>query len=158
MKKQPGTYILRLFSSQTWTVDVGALGAQTITAGYYLYVGSAFGPGGVYSRGKRHLAPTKIRFWHIDYLTTELSIDEIWFSYQPSQMEHQWAACLSQMPGAEISIPGFGSSDCQCPAHLYFYPQEPTIQEFLSVAEGLQVVQRREEIWYSKPITEITLS
>jgi len=36
--------------------------------GYYIYIGSAFGPGGVRARMLRHLRADKPKHWHIDYL------------------------------------------------------------------------------------------
>jgi hypothetical protein len=34
------------------------------------------------------------------------------------------------LPGCEIPIPCFGSSDCHCPAHLFYFNCDPELQEF----------------------------
>lgn len=50
MQAKSGTYILILSSPARSTIDVGRLGRMTLAHGYYLYVGSAFGPGGLRAR------------------------------------------------------------------------------------------------------------
>jgi Uri superfamily endonuclease len=42
----------------------------TMPAGAYLYLGSAYGPGGIRARCRRHLTQDKGKRWHVDWLTT----------------------------------------------------------------------------------------
>ena len=46
----PGTYALVLRVSAPTTLAVGQLGDITFSPGYYVYIGSAHGPGGVKAR------------------------------------------------------------------------------------------------------------
>ena len=46
MTAQPGTYALVLASQKTGPVRIGRLGTLELQPGVYIYVGSAFGPGG----------------------------------------------------------------------------------------------------------------
>ena len=53
IKPDPGTYVLVLRSDKNQTVQVGRWGLLNIHPGYYLYVGSAFGAGGVRAQAMR---------------------------------------------------------------------------------------------------------
>jgi Uri superfamily endonuclease len=61
--------VLRLDTPQT--IAIGRLGSIDFPVGWYLYVGSAHGPGGLHARLARHrrrLGGTKRAHWHVDYL------------------------------------------------------------------------------------------
>ncbi len=60
-RNQRGTYILVMHNSRETTVQVGRLSDLLLKTGWYLYVGSAFGPGGLMARLKRHLRKQKQR-------------------------------------------------------------------------------------------------
>lgn len=92
--------------------------------GFYIYVGSAFGPGGVRARVLRHCRLAKAKHWHIDYLREFLSPMGACYSYDAMRLEHQWAQVLCDMSGMS-SIRGFGCSDCQCHSHLFQTPSMP---------------------------------
>ncbi len=53
-----GSYILILHLNRPERIAVGKLGKCSFPAGYYTYVGSALGPGGLASRLKHHLHTT----------------------------------------------------------------------------------------------------
>ena len=63
-----GSYILLLYLPLNITLTVGRLGTFDFPAGWYAYVGSAFGAGGLVGRIKHHLQPLENPHWHIDYL------------------------------------------------------------------------------------------
>ena len=50
MKPEPGSYAVILRNRKQATIDVGRRIQLAIEPGYYLYVGSAFGPGGLRAR------------------------------------------------------------------------------------------------------------
>jgi Uri superfamily endonuclease len=101
-------------------VVVGSLGSMSLEPAVYLYVGSAFGPGGLAARLARHASRRKVERWHIDYLRPRTSLVCVWFS--PSHLEHDWAARALALPTAWIPLPRFGASDCSCPGHLIRFP------------------------------------
>jgi len=68
LSDEPGTYILILKSAVTRRVRVGRLGNLQLCPGYYVYIGSAFGPGGLRARIDHHQRLAKRPHWHIDYL------------------------------------------------------------------------------------------
>ena len=129
MRSEPGTYILWLKSESHHSISVGRWGELTIQPGFYGYVGSAFGPGGVRARVSRHCRAEKRQHWHIDYLRPYTTPTTIWYSHTPERLEHIWANGLLQM-AETIPIKGFGSSDCQCESHLCFMPASPNLNQF----------------------------
>lgn len=114
---------LRLLAPARLTV--GRLGPFAFPAGWYAYVGSACGPGGLRGRLAHHLGPLRRPHWHIDYLRAVAPVETIWLSAGDAAQEHAWAASLAQMPGAAIVAPRFGASDCRCPAHLFHFAAPP---------------------------------
>ena len=63
-----GTYALLLAVERRRRITVGRLGALAAAAGCYVYIGSAFGPGGRRARLRHHLGVAQRLHWHIDYL------------------------------------------------------------------------------------------
>ncbi len=121
---EPGSYILLLHLADGKTISIGRLGAFPFPAGAYLYLGSAFGPGGLAARLRRHLAGTGRLHWHIDYLRQEATPAQIWY-IQDRRREHAWAKVIQGLSGASIPAPRFGASDCRCPTHLFHFPELP---------------------------------
>ena len=54
MRPDPGTYALIISSSSKEIINVGKLGKLKLQKWYYVYVGSALGPGGLKTRIKYH--------------------------------------------------------------------------------------------------------
>jgi Uri superfamily endonuclease len=126
MKPSSGTYALVLASTSAQAVRIGKLGLLQIRCGYYVYVGSAFGPGGLKARIGHHQRISHRPRWHIDYLRLATGIEEIWYTHDRMRHEHRWAAILAEMRSVIIPCPGFGSSDCSCQSHLYFFKSKPS--------------------------------
>lgn len=126
----PGTYALILCNRTPDEQAVGALGTVKLHSGYYIYVGSAFGPGGIRSRVSRHLKASKKLHWHIDYLRRKMPIDAVWYAKTASVQEHHWAKTIRDWSVATIAFPGFGTSDCQCESHLFFCRAAPSLADF----------------------------
>ncbi len=125
-----GTYVLVLRLSSSTRVEIGKLGSFDLRPGYYCYVGSAFGPGGVFSRLAHHFRPVGRPHWHVDHLRKVAHVEEAWYAVHERKREQQWAAILSRMPDASIAIPRFGSSDCRCPGHLVYFRALPATRRF----------------------------
>jgi Uri superfamily endonuclease len=118
-----GVYCLVL-STPGARVSVGALGDLSFQTGWYVYVGSALGPGGL-SRASRHIkftrSPGNPR-WHIDYLLASpaFTLRSVICAGTVERVECLLADALQ---GGEI--PGFGCSDCSCASHLFYYEDDP---------------------------------
>ena len=115
-----GVYLIQCELSETRRISIGKLGRFLFQKGVYLYVGSAFGPGGIRARVNHHLKISDKPHWHMDYLRKFVTIKELWLFETESRIEHAWARILLNMRGMETPIPGFGSSDCTCVAHLFY--------------------------------------
>ena len=131
----------------------------TFPAGYYVYFGSA--RAGLSARVGRHLKREKRSHWHIDYLVQFAEVVEVWYSPEGEEAEWRelkeevewgerkevkgaggvrkkeclWCQVARGMPQGRILIPGFGSSDCRCPAHLVYFPSPPSFELFRLMLE-----------------------
>jgi len=121
-----GTYIIVIYLLENSKIKIGSLGEIDFVKGYYLYVGSAMGNRGstiLENRVKRHISKQKNKkiFWHIDYLLTNTKcvITRIYLVPSLNRLE-----CIIAKEISEISdnfIKFFGSTDCECLSHLYYF-------------------------------------
>lgn len=130
MRPEQGTYALILRVQVEQLITIGRLGVMGVRPGWYVYVGSAFGPGGVKGRVGHHTRPQPKPHWHIDYLRQVALLVEIWYTHDPIRHEHTWASLCHQLPDATIPLPRFGASDCACASHLFHFPFVPSFVLF----------------------------
>lgn len=136
-----GTYVLVMHVPVPFSLLAGRLGERVLENGWYLYVGSAFGPGGLAARCGRHARTDKPMHWHIDYLREHSVLSEVWYRGGPHRLEHAWADILAVWKGNRVAWPGFGASDCRCPSHLWYRRARPRLAAFREAAlDG--VIQR----------------
>lgn len=128
MQAQRATYALILACSTDRQIEVGKLGRLAVRPGSYVYVGSAFGPGGLKARIAHHARVPLRPHWHIDYLHSILHLNEVWYSYDDVRNEHLWAETFRRLKGATIPMAGFGASDCSCTSHLFAFSAPPSIR------------------------------
>lgn len=140
MKPEPGTYALVLRCAKAAVVRAGGLGRLRLQPGFYVYLGSALGPGGVRARVAHHRKVSARPRWHIDYLRAHLKLERVWYCYDTRRREHQWAEVMKTAPGASPAMARFGASDCRCDTHLYFLERRPSRRAF---QRGLQAFDRR---------------
>ena len=114
-----GSYILFIRINQIIPVIIRNKIVQ-LKSGYYLYVGSAFGAGGLSSRLHRHIRKIKKKHWHIDQITMSQysSVEGIGISID-KRSECEISHVFSRMESI-IPIKGFGNSDCDtCKSHFF---------------------------------------
>lgn len=128
-----GTYLLMLHLREPrQQLGIGKLGCFDFAAGFYLYVGSAFGAGGLAARLTYHQRPVKQRpHWHIDYLRPHAHLCEVWSIACAERLEDRWCTALMGCQELTITVPGFGASDTSAPSHLFYAPVRPSAR-FLS--------------------------
>ncbi len=116
---RPGTYVLALRLEAERVLTVGRLGTFAFAPGLYLYVGSAWGPGGLRARLARHWrGPQRLR-WHVDYVRHVAPV--AWAAWVAGErLECRWSQALAASPALSVPVLGFGASDCRrgCRAHL----------------------------------------
>ncbi len=127
-----GTYVLIAFVPQVKCIKIGQLGQFEIVPGFYAYVGSAFGAGGLGARVGHHLESTAAPHWHIDYLLQVAQPIEVWYSAQGQKLEQHFADLLANAPQFRVPIPRFGSSDYHRSrsSHLFYSRRRPAFAWF----------------------------
>ena len=124
-KHTPGVYHLILRMARPAALRVGRLGRVTFPAGWYVYTGSAMS--GLEPRLERHRRRRKKLHWHIDYLVRRAELIEAFAIPAQRRCECERNRRVLSLPGAEIVVSGFGSSDCRCPAHLVYFRLRPDV-------------------------------
>ncbi len=113
----PGAYLLLIRLDRVLCPPVRRLAGLRLEPGSYVYAGSAYGPGGIAARVKRHFRPDKPAHWHIDHLTGAAS-SLVGFSC-PDGLECALLDDLLARGGFAVTAKGFGNSDCKsCESHL----------------------------------------
>jgi Uri superfamily endonuclease len=132
LPEDKGTYILIASVAQMKRLEIGSLGAFDIVPGFYAYVGSAFGAGGLRARVGHHLESTAAPHWHIDYLLGIAEPVEVWFSTASQKLECHWAGLLEKASNFRTPIARFGSSDYHRSrsSHLFYTKRRPSFRWF----------------------------
>nr|WP_237255859.1 DNA/RNA nuclease SfsA [Gracilinema caldarium] len=117
-----GSYLILLEVPDAVQIYVGSLGPVCFQAGWYVYAGSA--QKNLSQRIARHLRHVrKQAHWHLDYLTAHAGkmIGLPIASYD--NLECELADGLKNIGGEPV--PRFGSSDCSCESHLFYFSAPP---------------------------------
>ena len=126
-----GAYLLLMNMSDPVTLPPH-FAHQTLAPGRYGYAGSAYGPGGIRARCRRHLERPSTLRWHIDWLTR--SADQIQVVAIPGGTECHLIERLAEAAEARFPIPGFGSTDCRlCRAHLVKLSEKDTLDDTINI-------------------------
>lgn len=132
-----GVYILVFHQSRKTDISIDRKNTRhSFPPGWYLYVGSACGVGGLNRRLARHqnrIADSKRMHWNIDYFREHAMLCELWYCETgDSGVEHQWAETLTELVDATVPVPKFGASDCKarCQSHLFHLLDRPLTATF----------------------------
>ena len=128
LPSRPGSYLLLIKILSVTTIEWRA-SEYALRPGWYLYAGSARGPGGMRARVLRHMRAQKRSHWHIDKITRQTTpTAAICYTTQDEcGLVADLAADLVStsttspaVPGDfDFPLPGFGSSDCKnCNSHF----------------------------------------
>ncbi|HBC87133.1 MAG TPA: DUF123 domain-containing protein [Lentisphaeria bacterium] len=120
-----GIYILVVNLQNDSKIRIGSMGIIPFRKGTYAYVGSAMG--GLEARIRRHLRTRKKLHWHIDYLLKRAVVMKVLVKGTSSKSEECRTAGLLQSFGA-AAVEDFGSSDCKCASHLFYFNSIPELQ------------------------------
>jgi Uri superfamily endonuclease len=120
-----GHYLLLVRLPAAGGLRIGAR-VMPFAAGWYVYAGSAQGPGGLAARLARHQRAEKRPHWHIDWLLAAAKLTAIWARPGATGRECGWATAL--VAGGGRRQPGrFGSGDCRCAGHLVWFAAPPDL-------------------------------
>jgi sugar fermentation stimulation protein A len=120
--RDSGSYLLLLEIPQAQNIETGALGTLRFESGWYVYAGSALK--NLSKRIARHLRRVrKKQHWHIDYLGPHAAQIRAYPVCSYRSLECELAQALEKLGGR--GIPRFGSSDCRCKSHLFYFPDPP---------------------------------
>ncbi|MEN2995329.1 MAG: DNA/RNA nuclease SfsA [Thermodesulfovibrio sp.] len=119
--KEKGVYLLVTYLDTPKSIVIGRLGNIHFRKGYYVYVGKA--KRGLFRRIKRHKEKSKRMHWHIDYFLKEAKIINDFPILTDKDIECRLAYSLSNI--SDATVPEFGSSDCQCKSHLFYFQENP---------------------------------
>ena len=135
---EKGTCVLIAFVRQMKRIAIGQLGEFEIVPGFYAYVGSAFGAGGLCARIGHHLESIAAPHWHVDHLLQVAEPVEVWYTTAGQRLEHHWADLLEEASQFRIPIPRFGSSDYHRSrsSHLFYSKRHPTFAWFQQQIEA----------------------
>jgi len=144
MMAKTGTYIVVLRSHQAKTIQIGKLASFDIKKGYYVYIGSAFGPGGVIARLKHHAKVSKKPHWHLDYLRAEMEFHQAHAEFSNERNECEWASQIAKNEIAIEPLKGFGSSDCNCSTHLFYFSSQAKVKRAIGGIRSVRKVSAAE--------------
>ena len=123
------TYCIHVFLSKPKKIKIGKLGTFLFQRGNYIYVGSA--KKNITKRIERHLRKNKKKFWHIDYLLQYAKIEEIWVRNDYFDECLALSEAKKLLKNSRFPLKKFGSSDCRCPSHLIYLPENEADLESL---------------------------
>lgn len=141
---EPAKGVYLLFVSASGRARVGRLGEHQFD-GSYVYVGSARGPGGMRRLQRHYEVALRLRRggrWHIDHLLALGRVEAALFIETSKPVECLLAQRVAGV--APLASPGFGSSDCRCPGHLFRL--EGDRERVVGAAAGLGCCQ-----WIASP-------
>ena len=117
-----GNYLIILEIKENRNIKIGSLGIIAFEKGWYVYTGS--GQRNLGKRMERHLRKyNKKMHWHLDYLCSwaEDMLGLPIISNKNLECDLAWD--LEKL--GSRGIIGFGSSDCRCKSHLFYFPYPP---------------------------------
>jgi Uri superfamily endonuclease len=117
-----GLYQLVIKLREGRVIEVGRHGRFQFPAGYYVYTGSAVK--GLESRIARHLRKNKRTRWHVDYLLRYGQVVAV-KRYRSNLSECGLNERVGRLAGSRVVVRGFGSSDCRCLTHLFYFRRNP---------------------------------
>ena len=134
--KDRGSYLLLLTLRKHKRIDIGRLGRIAFRKGHYVYVGSAMRH--LAARVARHLRTRKRLHWHIDYLLQ--AADRVIPLPIRSSLRLECRIARALACTLASGPKGFGSSDCDCPTHLFFDRSHPIrSQPFRALIENFRM-------------------
>lgn len=146
--RDSGSYLLLLHLPRAMKAQIGSLGEIPFSSGYYLYVGTA--RRALTKRLERHLRKKTALHWHIDYLKGYADRCMAIPVRSSTPLEHELAGAVGQI--ADGCVASFGSSDCDCPGHLFFFSWNPLESlPFIDLLQHFRIDRLEQPICAGRP-------
>ncbi|MCX8189351.1 MAG: GIY-YIG nuclease family protein [Nitrososphaeria archaeon] len=128
-----GSYVLVLENKKACNIEVGSLGKIMFSEGFYAYIGSMFGPGGLEARIRRYFTRGK-RHWHIDYVLDHMRIIGVYVL-----PEKNFESFLANAAVKNFNfIKRFGCSDKKSDvSHLLYFKKEHEFNDFMKLINSM---------------------
>ncbi|RME89786.1 MAG: GIY-YIG nuclease family protein, partial [Verrucomicrobia bacterium] len=128
-------YVLIMEAAQVRRLTIGRLGEFVLRPGFYAYVGSACGAGGLRARVAHHLENRGSLHWHIDHLLRVVRPIEVWYAVAGRGLEKDWVELFEESNQWRVPIPRFGASDYRraVRAHLFYRKRRPRFEWFAAM-------------------------
>lgn len=128
-----GSYVILLENREEFKTSVGFLGALKFERGFYAYIGSMFGPGGLEARIRRYLVGGK-KHWHIDYILGRMQIIS---AYILSERNFESVLAKASVKMFQY-VKGFGCSDKRDDiSHLLYFRCKSELEEFIKLIRSM---------------------
>jgi sugar fermentation stimulation protein A len=139
IKENSGVYLLEIFATVPFQIELEKFKEKVFPQGYYYYAGS--GQKNLQQRVDRHLDETKNTHWHIDYITniaTNKPKSIFIFDNADKKLECKLIRDLIDNFRLRIIVRGFGNSDCnRCETHLLYCKQRLTHSHFTAQYQSI---------------------
>ena len=124
-----GVYCLVMYLDKNRRIRAGRH-EYSFEEGFYCFVNSE--PKNLYDKIKNHVsvasrAEKALLRSNIDYLLQHGYIIEVVKHRTKDRLECQFNQRVLSLPGCEIPVRGFGSSDCKCSSHLAYFEEKPRL-------------------------------
>ncbi len=116
-----GIYSIVLHNRTSQNINVGSMGEIFFEKGYYIYTGSA--KNSLFKRIAHHRNKSKKLHWHMDYIKHHMKIVTDTPIVTESVSECDLASSIKMLSHGEIK--NFGSTDCRCTSHLFYFRDNP---------------------------------
>ncbi len=144
-----GSYLLLLQLNQETPLFIGINKNYHLPLGYYVYVGSA--KKNLKQRISRYFRKNLKKRWHVDYLLEKARLIKGIPIVSREDLECAIAKALLNI--SDQCIKNFGSSDCLCTGHLFYFSRNPLqLPSFIKVLNYFHLEKPAEKIKNIKKI------
>lgn len=128
-----GSYILILENDGVCDIRVGGLGVLKFDRGFYAYIGSMFGSGGLEARIRRYFVGGR-KHWHIDYILDHMRIVEVFVL-----PEKDYESLVANVAVKRFNyVKDFGCSDKKNDiSHLLYFREEGELRAFKELIKSI---------------------
>jgi Uri superfamily endonuclease len=127
-----GSYVLILENEEACDIKVGNLGVLKFERGFYAYIGSMFGPGGLEARIRRYFVGGR-KHWHIDYILDHMEIVKVFVS-----PDKDYESIIANIGVKRFNyVKRFGCSDKKNDiSHLLYFRERVEVNAFIKIIKS----------------------